>query len=783
MASTYSQNLALELMATGDQPGEWGNTTNRNLGTLLEQAISGYVVQVVSDVSDTVITIPNGQSGVARNMYIELTGTLTGNRNLVVPNNNKLYFIYNNTTGGYAVTVKTSTGVGTAVPAANKVILLCNGSDVVPAINAGGGGGGGTSTFVEEVFTATADQTVFNLSRSYVVGSNTLAVYVDGVNQIVDMSYTETDSDTITFSQGLHEGALVKCVIGQAISTSLISLSQSFVASQDQTVFTLTSFTYQPNTNNLSVFVNGSKQILGVSYSETSTSSITFNTGLNAGDRVELISGEPINLGSVSAENVRYLPAGTGAELTTVQAKLRETVSVKDFGAVGDGVTDDTAAFVAALAAANFVFVPAGTYVIGTQIDITGNKTISGQRTNANGYQSATINFTASSGSLFSATSDEFGGISIQNLFITGGNGDYAIQSSRPLTNIENVVMEVYDGNGINLFNAGTGGTGGWGSTIRNCRWVAPATATTYRGFNVDTNGGHVTLENCTAIRGQIGINIAQSEAVNIIACSCNGQGLTYASGADADIASIRLSGAGYKKAISIRNCYIEGYVNGIYVEKCESLSVEDNYIADLGYAVGKTGHGIYLKDSNVNNVTIKNNHFAENSTVGNVVVDDGVNNVIIDNNYMNNQKAGGACIVNGTSTSVRYRNNKFQNNISGYTILDPNNTLINQDYALGGFASKQIINTLVLDGVWNDLVNIKNLQVWQVRLTIGSSKDWRSLYEIYIDSTGASAVETVYDVNPGYGATLSVQVSGGKIQYQTSGGNAQITAVATKIV
>lgn len=153
MASTYSTNLGLELIGTGDQAGAWGNTTNTNLGTLIEQAISGYVTQTITDGADTVITIPNGATGVARNMYIEMTGTLTAARNLIVPANKKLYFIYNNTTGGYAVTVKVSGQTGVSVANGNKVILVSNGTDVVAATNTIGGtlsvssGGTGQSSY------------------------------------------------------------------------------------------------------------------------------------------------------------------------------------------------------------------------------------------------------------------------------------------------------------------------------------------------------------------------------------------------------------------------------------------------------------------------------------------------------------------------------------------------------------------------------------------------------------------------------------------------------------
>lgn len=133
MSSTYSTNLAIELIGTGDQAGNWGSTTNTNLGTLIEQAISGYVTQAVITGTDTVITIPNGATGVARNMFIELTGTGGASTNLIVPTNKKLYFIYNNASG--AVTVKVSGLTGVSVPAGAKVLLVCNGTDVVSATN------------------------------------------------------------------------------------------------------------------------------------------------------------------------------------------------------------------------------------------------------------------------------------------------------------------------------------------------------------------------------------------------------------------------------------------------------------------------------------------------------------------------------------------------------------------------------------------------------------------------------------------------------------------------
>lgn len=191
MSSTYSTNLALELTGTGEQAGNWGATNNLNLGTLIEQAISGYVTQAITDGADTVITIPNGASGVARNMFIECTGTLTAARNLIVPANKKLYFIYNNTSGGYAVTVKVSGQTGVSVANGAKLILVSNGTDIVNAttyysaasivpVTSGGSGvatltglayGNGTSAFTA----ATAAQTVAVIGSTPVQKANAIS--------------------------------------------------------------------------------------------------------------------------------------------------------------------------------------------------------------------------------------------------------------------------------------------------------------------------------------------------------------------------------------------------------------------------------------------------------------------------------------------------------------------------------------------------------------------------------------------------------------------------------
>jgi hypothetical protein len=198
MASTYSPNLALELIGTGDQAGTWGNTTNTNLGTLLEQAISGYVTQAVSTGTDTTITIPNGADGVARNMFIELTGTGGASTNLIVPANKKLYFVYNNASG--AVTVKVAGQTGVSVPAGSKFILVSNGTDIVEATSYSTGVG---SSLNLTTLTATSANitTLSGTSVSYTSGSFTSA----NITTLTGTNFSAT-SLTLTNALGVAEG-------------------------------------------------------------------------------------------------------------------------------------------------------------------------------------------------------------------------------------------------------------------------------------------------------------------------------------------------------------------------------------------------------------------------------------------------------------------------------------------------------------------------------------------------------------------------------------------------
>lgn len=155
-------------------------------------------------------------------------------------------------------------------------------------------------------------------------------------------------------------------------------------ATAGQTVFNLTTMQYQPATNSLSVFVDGVNQYgpgAQYAYVETDSDTVTFVNGLHVGASVKFTTSQ-LNSPSGDAAQVSYIPPFTGSVATNVELKLAQTVSVKDFGAVGDGVTDDTAAIQAAIDAitttGGVVYVPAGIYNISSKISVYSGITLQG---------------------------------------------------------------------------------------------------------------------------------------------------------------------------------------------------------------------------------------------------------------------------------------------------------------------------------------------------------------------------------------------------------------------
>lgn len=128
MSSTYS-NLKIQLMATGENSTTWGNVTNTNLGTAIEEAIAGSATVTFASADVTLTLTDTNATQTARHARLLLAGTATSGYNLIVPAIQKPYIVSNGTDG--TITVKNSTGTGIAVPAGKTMWVYNNGTNVV----------------------------------------------------------------------------------------------------------------------------------------------------------------------------------------------------------------------------------------------------------------------------------------------------------------------------------------------------------------------------------------------------------------------------------------------------------------------------------------------------------------------------------------------------------------------------------------------------------------------------------------------------------------------------
>jgi hypothetical protein len=131
MANSTSANLKLTVQTTGENSGTWGQITNTNL-LILEQAIGGY--DAVGITSGATLTFSNGALSNGKNQVLKLTGTITGNVNVTIPDSiEKTYVVDNATTGAHTVTFKTSSGTGVTWGSTDKStkIVYSDGTNVV----------------------------------------------------------------------------------------------------------------------------------------------------------------------------------------------------------------------------------------------------------------------------------------------------------------------------------------------------------------------------------------------------------------------------------------------------------------------------------------------------------------------------------------------------------------------------------------------------------------------------------------------------------------------------
>jgi len=195
MASTYTTSLKIQEIATGEQSNVWGNTTNTNW-MLIEQAVAG-VISIDMANADYTLTNLNGVLDEARNMVIVATGTNSGIRKVIAPlNQPKMYVIYNNTTGGYAITIGASSGSIVTIPNGVTAQVYTDGTNFYSAQTGSAG-----NFNVNGTLTASGIADVGNLSVSGTMNVTGAATFAS------DSTFTSTGAIKIPVGTTAQEPA------------------------------------------------------------------------------------------------------------------------------------------------------------------------------------------------------------------------------------------------------------------------------------------------------------------------------------------------------------------------------------------------------------------------------------------------------------------------------------------------------------------------------------------------------------------------------------------------
>ena len=178
MANSTSANLKLTVQQTGENSGTWGQITNTNL-LILEQAIGGY--DEVNAASGATLTFSNGALSNGKNQVLKLTGTISGNVNVVIPDSiEKTYIVENATSGAHTVTFKTSSGSGITWSATDKgkKILYSDGTNIEEGVTSTG------SLITGDITTNTIYTSNLTVTNNTNVSGITISDNVTAVNNI-----------------------------------------------------------------------------------------------------------------------------------------------------------------------------------------------------------------------------------------------------------------------------------------------------------------------------------------------------------------------------------------------------------------------------------------------------------------------------------------------------------------------------------------------------------------------------------------------------------------------
>jgi hypothetical protein len=441
---------------------------------------------------------------------------------------------------------------------------------------------------------------------------------------------------------------------------SFVSDQESQIATQAQTVFTLTTMQYQPATNNLLVFVNGSKQIVNQNYTETSSTVVTFFDGLNVNDVVDFNTATPLAGNVTDASNVSYNEGGIGAVTRTVEIKLQEYISVKDFGATGDGVTDDSFSIQAAIDSAQGrpVYIPAGTYILDNPLELNFSSNISPT------YQPAT----------------QLIGDGQKVVTLVNRSGDYGIKNTPTLAQTQQTIGVRFSGGILTGFTLTTDGSSPAGSAGIQLASYWFATLSNLAITSTKENG--IYIPEIPAF----GSNPDKYSCGNMVVDNCE-LNANLAWGISAEMYSITWT---------VKNCYIaNNAAGGIYTQGV-GHQIIDNAIAGNGNVAVTSIGGIHFDTiagyGAPENIIVRDNEFDNNW--GSHIYHTGYNCQFIQNRFIQSAAAGTGGLT-FRNAAIAY----FDSTVSQFCT---NNVIRNNSIRFDNATTQTIIGFAVLDTVGN---------------------------------------------------------------------------------
>lgn len=290
MASTYSPSLRIELIGDGDQSGIWGQTTNNNLGSLIEQSVAGVITITMTDANYTMSNF-NGVVDEARNQVLVVAGALTATRNLIAPLVEKTYLVKNSTTGSQSIQVIGASGLGVTIPNGIAAYVYCDGTNFYNAISGSVGNfavnGNLSVTGALTASTAAFSGAISSVSPTF-TGTPTAPTATAGTNttQIATTAFVLANGaptgGLIMWGTGTAPSGWLLCA-GAAVSRSTYAalfavIGTTFGVGDGSTTFNVPNYTNRTPYGTTVGATGGSADAVVVSHTHTATSTDSGHT-------------------------------------------------------------------------------------------------------------------------------------------------------------------------------------------------------------------------------------------------------------------------------------------------------------------------------------------------------------------------------------------------------------------------------------------------------------------------------------------------------------------------